>query len=86
MPEQEGVHDDDWMSKIERAPVAIDSGSWETSGTELQKTMRLEPDWTESQTFDERARDSEVIEVEELPTGEVGRGANCAFPAYNDWE
>lgn len=38
----------------------------------------------ESQTFDERASDSEVIGVEELPRGEVGRGANCVSPAYID--
>lgn len=27
LPEQGGVHDEDWMSKIESAPVTIDSGS-----------------------------------------------------------
>lgn len=80
LPEQGGVHDDDWMSEIERALVAIDSGSWATSGTELHKMTRLEPDWMESQTFDERASDSEVIGVEELPSGDVGRGANSVFP------
>jgi hypothetical protein len=85
-PEQGGVHDDDWMSKIEREPAATDSGSWAISGTELQKTTRSEPDCRETQTFDERASDSEVIGMDLLPTGEVGRGANCGFPAYNDWE
>lgn len=84
LPEQGGVHDDDSMSTIERALVAIDSGSWATSGTELQRMTRLEPDWMESQTFDERASDSEVIGEELLPTGEVGRGANCEPPAYSD--
>lgn len=87
MAEQGGVHDDDWMSKIERPPVAIDWGSWATSGIELQKTIRLEPDCMESQTFDERASDCEEIgAAEELPTGVVGRGANSGFPVYNDWE
>lgn len=86
LPEQDGVHDDDWMSRIESAPVATDWGSWETSGTELQKTMRLEPDCVESQTFDDRANDCEVIGVEELPTGDVGRGAKFPLPLYNDWE
>lgn len=46
---------------------------------------RLVPDCIESQTFDARASDSDVIGVEELPTGDVGRGANRAFPAYIDW-
>jgi hypothetical protein len=39
----------------------------------------------ESQTFDERANDCEVTGVEELPTGDVGRGANCGVPLYLDW-
>lgn len=83
-PEQGGEHDDDWMSRIERAPVATDPGSWETSGTELQKMTRSEPDCMESQTFEESASDCEVTGVEELPTGDVGRGANCGAPLYFD--
>lgn len=86
LPEQAGVHDDDWMSRIARAPVVTETGSWATSGTELQKTTRLEPDCRESRTFDESANDWEVIGVEEFPVGEVGRGANSSLPLYIDWE
>jgi len=51
--EQGGEHELDCMSRSESEGAP---GSWPTSGTESQRTMRLlEPVDTETHTFDERA-------------------------------
>lgn len=62
-------------------------GSWDMSGTESQRMMRLDeapPVVTATQMLEEIASAPADNGVDELPdAGEVGRDANCACPAYS---
>ena len=64
-------------------------GSWDTSGTESQKMMRLDdalPVVTAIQTSEEMAIAPAEMGVDELlDAWEVGRAANCGCPAYSAW-
>jgi hypothetical protein len=63
-------------------------GSWDTSGTESQRMMRLDdalPVVTAIQTFEEMAIAPAEMGADEL-LGEVGSATNCGCPAYNAWE
>ncbi|KAF8824038.1 hypothetical protein HHX47_DHR9000290 [Lentinula edodes] len=82
--EQAGSQAEDCMSTRDSEP---DTASWEKSGTESQKTTRfVEPTLMAAQILDERASDCALREVEELPTGEVGRDENPAEPPYKELE
>jgi hypothetical protein len=63
-------------------------GSWETSGAESQRTMRLDdplPVVTAIQTLEDMAIAPAENGVELPDGGDVGRAANCGCPAYSAW-
>jgi len=84
LPEQGGEQEDDWMSRSESEPKA-EVGSWETSGTESQSTIRLdeEPELMATQTLDattSEPADMDVALADVFPAGVVGRLANWDSP------
>jgi hypothetical protein len=61
-------------------------GSWDKSGTESQRMMRLLPVVTAIQRLEDMAIEPAEKGVDELlDAGEVGRAENCACPEYNAW-
>ena len=61
-------------------------GSWDMSGTESQRMMRLLPDVTATQRLSDMAIEPAEKGVGELLDGwEVGRAANWACPEYKAW-
>ena len=61
-------------------------GSWDKSGTESQRMMRLLPVVTAIQRLEDMAIEPAERAVDELlDAGVVGRAENCACPEYNAW-
>lgn len=79
-PAHGGEQADDWISTRARGRD-IDDGSWDTSGTESQNTMRdeLEPEVKATQTFLESAKELTGTGMEEL-IGTEGRSKNAGCP------
>lgn len=62
-------------------------GSWDTSGTESHRMMRLFPVVTAIQRLEDMAIEPAERGFDELlDAAEVGRAENCACPEYNAWE
>lgn len=83
---QTGEHTLDSMSSMEMVP-ALFAGSWETSGTDSQKTTRLleEPELAIIHTLEESASALADKGVDEFATrGEEGREMNVDSPEYSD--
>lgn len=81
-PAHGGEQAEDSMLSRRREPVFAD-GSWETSGTESQKTKRsLELELT----LDDKPNELAEREEEELENGAEGSCVNPEEPAYKDWE
>jgi len=82
---QGGEHAEDSMSRSERDPELVE-GSCVTSGTEFHSTTRLlDPAFTATQTFEERASEPADNGVEVFEAGEEGSCAKEAFPEKREW-
>jgi len=82
-PEHGGEQALDSMAERDNEDIP---GSWDTSGIESHKIMRLLPVVTAIQRLEDMAIEPAEKGVGELfDAGEVGRAENCACPEYRAW-